>query len=221
MKLRDHVLYAIDDSRAGKHDAALLHACMAIDGTATRLYPSKGVKHRYIDCLRNYYWLLEAMTGAGIDLVETRFGNIHLAKLNAPDFSEIIYYIFRCSHAHAEEVPDVFSLTPTEGGFGSSWVIGHNELHMPDRVVWALLSVTVFSRVNNGEFTTGTYYLSLGSERFTISDWWGRENDFRPIAERYNQVRVKLDALERLEKLSGEPNHPAIEHVVIKQPFMG
>jgi hypothetical protein len=31
MKLRDHVLYAIDDFQAGKNDPAFLHACMAIE----------------------------------------------------------------------------------------------------------------------------------------------------------------------------------------------
>jgi hypothetical protein len=89
---------------------------------------------------------------------------------------------------------------PSQGGFGSKWGLGYGELHMPDRVVWALLAVSVFSKVNKGEKTTGSYYLSLGDERFTISEWWGREDDFRSIADRYNQVRVKLDKLERLEK---------------------
>ena len=71
---------------------------------------------------------------------------------------------------------------------------------MPDRVVWALLAVAVFSRVNGGESTTGSHYLSLGDERFPIAEWWGRENDFRLVAERYNKVRVKMAGLERILK---------------------
>jgi hypothetical protein len=140
------------------------------------------------------------MIGAGLNLVETRFSNIKLRKTTAPDLAEVIYEIFRCSHVHGDEVPPNFSILPTQGGFGSKWGFGYGELHMPDRIVWALLAVAVFAKVNGGEKTIGDYYLSLGDERFPIAQWWGRENDFRPIADKYNLVRVKLDRLNRFEK---------------------
>jgi hypothetical protein len=201
MKLSEYVLYAIDDAGAKKFNAALLHACIAIDATSKRLYPSeRRVGRRYIGCLRAYYWIIEPMIGAGINLVETRFTNIRLRNTATPDLAEIIYEIFRCSHAHGDEVPSNFSVLPSQGGFGSTWGLGYGELHMPDRVVWALLAVSVFSKVNKGEKTTGSYYLSLGDEQFLISEWWGREDEFRLIAAKYNQTRVKLDKLERLER---------------------
>lgn len=42
MKIEQHVCYAIDDYQAGKLDSALMHACMAIDGTAKNLFSSGG-----------------------------------------------------------------------------------------------------------------------------------------------------------------------------------
>jgi hypothetical protein len=42
MKIEQHVLYAIDDFSAGKPDAAVMHACLAIEGTATKKYTSGG-----------------------------------------------------------------------------------------------------------------------------------------------------------------------------------
>jgi hypothetical protein len=201
MKVSEHVIYAIDDIVVGKFNPALLHACIAIDATAKRLYKDQsGVRVRYVNCLRNYYWLLEPMLGAGLNLLETRFDNLQLHNSRSPDLAEIIYEVFRCHHAHGDEVPLAFSVIPSENQFLSRWRLANGELHMPDRVVWALLAVAVFSKVNHNEANTGTYYLSLGNEVFPISEWWGRENDFRPIAERYNQIRVKLDGLERLEK---------------------
>jgi len=201
MKLSEHVLCAIDDADSKKFDAALLHACIAIDATSRRLYPAEArVGRRYIDCLRSYYWLLEPMMGAGINLVETRFSNIKLRNTASPDFAEIVYEIFRCSQAHGDEVPSQFSVTRSEGGFYSEWLLADGEVHMPDRVVWALLAVAVFSKVNGGERTTGDYYLSLGDERFPIRDWWGREDDFRATADKYNKVRVKLENLEGFGK---------------------
>ena len=91
---------------------------------------------------------------------------------------------------------------------------------MPDRILWGLISVAVFAKVNAVERSTGTYYLSLGAERFTISEWWGREDDFRQVAGRYNQTRVKLDKLDQLERHSGGPiQAEKIEQVVIVQPY--
>lgn len=136
--------------------------------------------------------------GAGLNLAETRFTNVRVRSTASPDFADVIYEIFRCGHAHGDEIPSAFSVLPSMGGFYSEWQFGHGELHMPDRVIWALLSVVVLAEVNRNETTTGTYYLSLGNERFPVREWWGRENDFRSVASRYNKVRVKLDGLEHL-----------------------
>jgi hypothetical protein len=191
MKLSEQVLCAIDDAEAGKFNAALLHACIAIDTTSKRLYPSeKGVGVRYANCLRRYCWILEPMIGAGLNLVAARFSNIKLRKTASPDFAEIIYEVFRCYHAHGDEVPPSFSVTISKGAFLSHWTLTEGELHMPDRVVWALLAVAVFAEVNRREKSTGNYYLSLGTEQFRIFDWWGREDDFRPVAERYNKKEL-------------------------------
>src|SRR5207253_4677647 len=108
---------------------------------------------------------------------------------------------------------------PTTGGFNSDWLLGPGEIHMPDRVVWALLSVAVFSKVNHSEKSSGVYYLSLGDNRFPVCDWWGREDDFRPMADRYNQTRVKLDKLDRLEKPSPDTATNKVEIVNIIQPY--
>jgi hypothetical protein len=98
---------------------------------------------------------------------------------------------------HGDEVPMSFALTKSESDFGSAWYLADNKVHMPDRVVWALLAVAVFSRVNASIKTTGTFYLTLGTEQFVISQWWGREDDFRPIADRYNTTRVKSEKSDR------------------------
>ena len=198
MKLCRHVLHAIEDADAAKFDSALLHACIAIDATAKRLLPTESqVRRRFVQSLRDYYWIVEPMVGAGINLVDTKFSNVKLRSTSSPDLADIVYEIFRCSHAHGDEVPPEFSVIATQGGFNSLWGLADGQLHMPDRIVWALLAVTVFCKANRDQKTTGKYFLSLGEERFLIRDWWGREDDFREIAARYNRVRVKLDELNR------------------------
>jgi len=198
MKLSQHVLHAIDDLERGEFDSALLHACIATDATARRLFSrDESTRRAFVACVRKYYWIVEPMIGAGINLDETRFSNIQLKKKNPPDLAEIVYEIFRCSHAHGDEVPAEFSVVATSGGLVSSWMLADGHLHMPDRILWALLAVSVFCRTNSGQKTAGEYFLALGGERFLIRDWWGREDDFRDFAAQHNRVRVKLEGLER------------------------
>src|SRR5437868_443375 len=115
MKLSSYVTYAIDDAEGGKLDSALMHACIAIDGTAKKRYPSKGVGNRCRTLIRNYYWIIEPMIGAGMNLVETRFENVPLTDNPAPDFADIIYSIFRCNDAHGTEIPPTYSVTRSRG----------------------------------------------------------------------------------------------------------
>lgn len=155
---------AIDDASAGKFDAALTHALIAIDATSKRIFPelsARGNVHtRYVRCLRNYYWLVEPMVGAGINLVDTRFENVRLTHGPAPDFAEIVYQIFRNPTLHGDEPSPKFSVVPTSGGWLSRWVIADGELHVPDRLLWALLAVAVFARPNADQRSTGAYWLS-------------------------------------------------------------
>jgi len=92
MKLSEQVLCAIDDAEAGKFNAALFYACISIDTTSKRLYPSeKRVGVRYVNYLLKYCWLLEPMLGAGLNLVDTRFSNIWNVKMvrSGPKFGQI------------------------------------------------------------------------------------------------------------------------------------
>lgn len=196
MKVSDHVKAAIDDANAGKIESALLHACIAIDATSRAMFPhERSVGRRYTQCLRAYYWLLEPMIGGGINLEETRFGNIESMKAKEPDLAEIIYEIFRCNHAHGDEVPLQFSLIKTEGPFGSTWLYAQDRLHMPDRIVWALLAVAVFARANVSQSSTGSYYLTYGVTKFVIKDSWGKEDQVRDLFIDAERPRVTMNGL--------------------------
>jgi hypothetical protein len=217
MRVETHVLAALDATDRKRVDSALLHACIAIDATAGKLYPGEAVGERYRKCLREYYWLLEPMIGAGMNLADTRFPNVGTPGNANPEFADIVYRIFRCHDAHGDEIPLEYALTKSEGG-AYHWLFADGKLHMPDLVVFALLGVAVFSRANADVCSAGEYYLSLGKEVFPIKDWWGREDDFRPSAEKYNQVKVKVQGLENI--VPEGPDGPKIARAIVKQPYV-
>jgi len=204
MKLSEHVIKAIEDYGLNK-DSALMHACFAIEATSRNLYKKRTVgRNDYINCLRKYYWIIEFMIGKGLNLGETKWDNLiiindHGKKINHPDLAEVVYYIFRCNHAHAKPVPFKYKLLPyTDGHF--PWQFGANLLQMPESIIWALLAISVFSTANKGIRSKGDHYLTWGSESlgigtttFKIMNWWGKEDKFREFVDKNTGgPRVKI-----------------------------
>ena len=210
MKLEEHVLKAIEDFDSDPR-FSLMNACFAIEGTTRNIYGNKTGNKEYKECIRNYYWIIEPMLGGGINITETRFNNLKIdngyGKLIVnPDLADIIYHIFRCNNAHAEEVSLNYELLPFEDG-KSIWQLGTDVLKMPLRIVWALLAVSVFAKANGSIKTQGEHFLSWGSEtlglgihKFTIKDWWGKENEFKKFLSEKNPspIKVRLEGLDRL-----------------------
>ncbi|WP_243368623.1 hypothetical protein [Microvirga solisilvae] len=207
MKLEKHVLAAINDYEQGSPDLALMHACFSIEGTARKFSgKNKATNKDYKDLIRAYYWIIEPMIGGGINLVETKWHNLKIDNgygriLPDPDLADVIYHVFRCSHAHAEDTPKNYELLPVTDGH-SRWILADGVLHMPERIIWALLAVSVFAKVNADITTDTPHYLTWGSmslglgiETFIIKEWWGREEDFKAFMDKQKIIRVKLDKL--------------------------
>jgi hypothetical protein len=196
MKISNHVDSALIDWEAGRLESALTHALIAVDGTARRMFPKLGNAERYKRCLRHFYWIIEPALGAGIKLEATRFSNIQSGGLKDPDFADIVYKVFRCAHAHGDEVPLEFELTRGHSG-GRMWTIGDGVLNLPHTLIFALLFVAVFAPVNKDERPIPGAWLTLGApesqDSFPISEWWGRSADLQPIAAKHNAVRVTFE----------------------------
>ena len=179
-----------------------MHACIAIDGTAKK-FSQKYSKQSYKNYLRQYWWLIERFIGGGLDLQNTKWNHITLDNghgkiITDSDLADIIYHIFRCRNAHGEEIPLEYELLPVSDGY-SEWIIGLQDqrLHMPERIIWALLAVVVFSKANSDIKTDGEYCLTWGSEQlgikeFIIKDWWGKEDQVKEFFQPYEQIRVKI-----------------------------
>lgn len=194
MTIGQHVHYCIDDFEDGKLESALLHACLAIDGSANKKHPQIKQNHqRYVQFLRENYWIIEPMMGGGINLEETIFPMAKLKKDLRQDLAEIIYVKYRCTHAHGDEHPVNFSFTDCVGKDYTELLFSKNMMLVPNNIIFALLGVAILSEVNSDQKSPDDYYLTLGDETFIINQWWGKENQFRPIAMKHNSVRVKLD----------------------------
>ena len=212
MKIQDHIKFSIEAFERFEKEHALLHACFAIDATARNLYSlKKTARSSYIKCLREYYWLLAPFIG-GLDL-NTKFEHVSLFNeknepIINPDIAEIIYYVFRCNSAHACEIPINYGLVEVKDnktfwGFGDDGI-----LYIPERIVWGLLAIGVFSSANTSIVTDGPHYLTYTSENFKrytsflIKDYWGKEEELKKFLQENPPKLILLDDLKQFKKLN-------------------
>lgn len=189
---------AIDDWLLGELDFAMLHACNALDGTASKLYPSIGSNTRFTRTLRENYPIFGPMAVPGIDLVNTRWP-VEVAHPKAsgglPDLADVIYGIHRCAHGHGNELPDGFALVPDAAGphHITRLSVEKGKVRLSDRVIFGLLGVVVLSPVNIGQTVPDGYHLTFAGTKLSINEWWGRASDFLVIATTNAMPNVLLN----------------------------
>lgn len=198
MNVGSSVKKAIDDWELRELEAAMLHACNAVDGTAAKVHPTLGSNARFTRLLRDNYAIFGPMGVPGVNLVETRFPvkvDRPKAQGGQPDIADVIYGIHRCTHGHGAEMPDGFQLVhDASGPAGYTRVyIEKGKLRLSDRVIFGLLAVVVLSPVNVGQTVPETYHLTFGNIVLPINEWWGRAADFMALAAAASLPSVKLE----------------------------
>lgn len=185
MNVGDSVKHAIDELDRRKWDAAMLHACNAVDGTGRKRYPKLGVAARFKRTIRDSIDIFGMVATPGLNVKQTRFPAAVRSDLpdKRPDIADVIYGIHRCAHGHGDELPAGYELTPTEDGMADLWAARGVRVQLPSSVVSGLLSIVVFAPENKGQVIPATYQLSITDRTFFINSWWGREDDVRELVK--------------------------------------
>lgn len=203
MKIQDHVIYSIDAFERREKEHSLLHACIAIDATARKLFDKpQATKQDYKNCVRQYYWLIQYFL-PGIDYTKTKFPHILVDPNNKKiatdiDLADIIYH-YRCSNAHGNETSKNYQLLPSvPNTFECILKLGEGVFQISEKIVWALLAVSVFSKANSSLQSEGDYLLFCSNNNFSIKDYWGKEQEVETILTQHPMISVELKGLDGL-----------------------
>ena len=71
--------------------------------------------------------------------------------------------------------------------------VERGKVRLSDRVIFALLAVTIAASENIGQKVPPTYHLTFAGEPLMINDWWGRTDDLVLLLGREKMPSVKLD----------------------------
>jgi hypothetical protein len=210
MDVGNSVRKAISDFEQGEIEAAMIHACNAVDGTAAKVLPQiSGNNLRFTTLLRTSYFILGPMAAPGINLDETRWPvKVERPKAQGgkPDFADIIYGIHRCCHGHGEALPDGFELLNHAAGSPgfTALRLEKGKAHLSDRIIFGLLAVAVLSPANVDQRVPDGYHLTFGQNPvkcLEINQWWGRAADFPAVAALHPMPLVKLDFGDMMDDL--------------------
>lgn len=188
MNVGNSVKKAIVDWSQGELEAAMLHACNAVDGTAKKAYPAiSKVGARFTQLLRDNYAILGPMGAPGLDIANTRWQlkiKSTLGPGSKPDIVDIIYSIHRCCHGHGDELPRGFELLPDAAGPARHTRMRFSDtvVQMSDRMIFGLLAVAIMSPVNSDQQVPDGFYLTFSTVTLPINEWWGRAADFPAVA---------------------------------------
>ena len=176
----------------GNPEEGLLHACIAVDATAGRIYPDKNNTDRNKTFLRdNIQLIFFVATALQIRARE----NISLA-MNHPDLKtatdqaapleDIIYHVIRCSLIHEGALPENVKLAPRDK---PGWTIALPHDGKPNILPWqivlGLVLAVVGAPVNALERTTNEYTI----DRIKLNDFWGEKDRILKILTRPNTAK--------------------------------
>jgi hypothetical protein len=196
MKIADLIRSSLEACDRRELDNAMLFACLAVDGTAKKMYPEiKHVSKRFRKFIVEHLDIIELMHG-GLNLQETLFpfkdnkGKIGL------NFEDIIYEKFRCNLAHGDELPDGYGITIKVADGIQQFVIDieHQAMTLPESAIYALGLPCVLAPVNASQkIGNNGYHYRDPINHYVIDRWWGKLECARNIMDFESQVRVKMD----------------------------
>ncbi len=196
MKISDHIKSSLDAADARELDKAMLFACLAVDGTAKKLYPEiDKVNVRFKKFIIDHLDIIELMFG-GVDLHNTLFP----LKSNKGEcglkFEDIVYEKYRCNLAHGNELPGGYALTLKVSENVHRFMIDIEDQSMtfPESVIFALGLTCVLSPVNaDQKIGSNLYRYNDSINQFVVDRWWGKIDCARSIMDFESQVKVKID----------------------------
>jgi hypothetical protein len=151
MSIAKRIAEAIDKLLAGDPESALIPVSIAVDATASQMYPTKKNNEAYKDWLHDNLSLITKAGMGNVSVTESfRFAYNHPDIIPGDDgccsFEQILYHVVRCGLLHGAELPENLTFS-TDGVIK----IDSGRLTLGSSLIYGLIVAVVVSPVNGGQ----------------------------------------------------------------------
>jgi hypothetical protein len=196
MQIAEHIKHSLDACDAKDLEKAMLFVCLAVDGTAKKMYPDLAkVGERYRRFIDDHLDIIELIFG-GLNLKETVFPFKDAKGKVGIRFADIVYEKFRCSLAHGDELPDGYGISVQISSGHQQFLIDieKQSMTLPESAVYALGLVCVLASVNKDQkIGSNLYHYRDPINSYVVDRWWGSIDCARRIMDFETPIRVKMD----------------------------
>lgn len=196
MKISDHIRSSLDACDERDLDKGMLFACLAVDGTAKKMYPQiEHVGERFRKFIVEYLDIIELMFG-GLNLQETAFPFKNNKGKVGVKFEDIVYEKFRCNLAHGNELSDGYGIkVKVADGIQQFTIdIRGQSMTFPESAIYAIGLPCVLAPVNADQMIgSNLYHYRDPINHYVVDRWWGKVECARKVMDFENQVKVKMD----------------------------
>jgi hypothetical protein len=197
MRLEDRVRLAFDLGINKDFLAMMAIALPAIDATAKKKY-NRGGRSSFRNFLKENYDVFQWFSGGSLDFAIMRFPELKDSltdgrKISNPDLADVLYYVYRCSLAHGQDISDACAIIPrgVEGDFNYRFDKDGNFINLPEPIAWAVLASIVLADVNSDIVTRSSHHFTLlfppNLYFLNVDLFWGEKEKLSKIASRYEK----------------------------------
>jgi hypothetical protein len=169
MTIADRVKESIDKYNSNDLENALIQICIAIDGTAKKVYPhtKNNSKARFKDFVIANLDIITFFTFNTNVFINCQFGDYTI--------EQFVYEVLRCGLIHEGELSSRFRFTEP----GEPIQISLNQWCLPKTFIFGTLLAVIGASANANERITDYYAVEIFGSPFKLNDLWGRADLIR------------------------------------------
>jgi len=181
MSVGKRVSESIDKMAAGDAEGALIPASIAVDATASQLFPTEKNNSAYKQFISDNLATITKFAFGGTSITQSlRVKYYHPDLIPDSDglcsFEQIMYHVVRCGLLHAAELPSDLKFT-NEGVIK----VKDNSLILPASLIFGLIVAVVVSPTNAGESIGDSYTLNFRDNHQKLNELWGNKLELETL----------------------------------------
>jgi hypothetical protein len=174
MSVGKRICEAIDRLAATDYEGALIPTSIAVDATASQVYPAKKNNEAYKDWLHDNMWLITKVGMGNVSIHNFRFRYNHPEVRCDPNglcsLEQILYHVVRCGLLHAAKLPGNLRFGPP----GQTKMEKDGTLVLSAGLICGMISAVVASSVNQNEVAPEHYGTTIFGRTMPLNQLWGK-----------------------------------------------